>query len=325
VRRGGKSTSAAKATSGGSGEEREPNGGPGPSKPEPALPPIPTALPASPAPGLHLVATPIGNLGDVSLRALAVLRGADRIYCEDTRVTARLLGRYGVKTPLEPYHDHNAKTMRPAILAALGRGERVALVSDAGTPLVCDPGYKLVRAAIAEGLPVTAAPGASAALTALILSGLPPDRFLFGGFLPRQRAARRTALAGWAALDATLVFYEAPPRLAAALADMAEILGARPAAVARELTKFHEEVRRGSLEELASHYRAAGPPRGETVVVVGPPVPAPPPDEDEIERRLRAAVAELGVRDAAAKLAAETGLPRNALYRQALTIREEGR
>jgi 16S rRNA (cytidine1402-2'-O)-methyltransferase len=271
------------------------------------------------------VATPIGNLGDVSLRALAVLRGADRIWCEDTRVTARLLARYGIRTPLEPYHDHNAETVRPAILAALRRGERVALTSDAGTPLVCDPGYKLVRAAIAEDLPVTAAPGPSAALTALTLSGLPPDRFLFAGFLPRQRAARREALAGWAALDATLIFYEAPPRLAAALADMADTLGPRAAAVARELTKLHEEVRRGALGELAEHYRASGPPRGETVIVVGPPTPAPPPADSEIEQRLRAALAELGVRDAAAKLAAETGLPRNALYRRALAIREDGR
>jgi 16S rRNA (cytidine1402-2'-O)-methyltransferase len=270
------------------------------------------------------VATPIGNLGDVSLRALAVLRGADRICCEDTRITARLLARYGIKTPLEPYHDHNAEAARPAVLAALRRGERVALVSDAGTPLVSDPGYKLVRAALAEDLPVTAVPGPSAALNALILSGLPPDQFLFAGFLPRQRAARRAALAGWATLAASLVFYEAPPRLAAALADMAEILGPRPAAVARELTKLHEEVRRGPLAELAGHYRDAGPPRGETVVVVGPPEPMPPPDPDELDRRLHAMVAEIGVRDAAAKLAAETGLPRTALYRRALMIREEG-
>jgi 16S rRNA (cytidine1402-2'-O)-methyltransferase len=278
-----------------------------------------------PAPGLHLVATPIGNLGDVSLRALAVLRGADRIYCEDTRVTARLLGRYAIKAPLEPYHDHNAEAARPAILAALRRGERVALVSDAGTPLVSDPGYKLVRAAIAEDLPVTAAPGASASLTALILSGLPPDRFLFAGFLPRQRAARHQALHGWVSLDATLIFYEAPPRLAGALADMAEILGPRPAAVARELTKLHEEVRRGTLAALAEHYRESGPPRGETVVVVGPPPPPAAPDADEVDRRLRAAVAELGVRDGAAKLAAETDLPRRALYRRALAIRGERR
>jgi 16S rRNA (cytidine1402-2'-O)-methyltransferase len=240
-------------------------------------------------------------------------------------VTRRLLARYGVKTPLEPYHDHNAEIARPTILAALRRGARVALVSDAGTPLVSDPGYKLVQAAIAEDLPVTAAPGASAMLTALILSGLPPDRFLFAGFLPRQRAARRRALAGWAPLDATLIFYEAAPRLAAALADMAETLGPRPAAVARELTKLHEEIRRGALAELADHYRDAGPPRGETVVVVGPPAPSPLAAADEIEERLRAAVAELGVRDAAAKLAAEVGVPRSVLYRRALAIRKDSR
>ncbi len=274
-----------------------------------------------PAPGLHLVATPIGNLGDVSLRALAVLRGADRIWCEDTRVTARLLARHGVRAPLETYHDHNADAVRPAVLAALRRGERVALVSDAGTPLVSDPGYKLVRAAIAENLPVTATPGASAALTALILSGLPPEPFLFAGFLPRQHAARRRALARWTGLGATLIFYEAPPRLAASLADMVETLGPRQAAVARELTKLHEEVRRGLLADLAGHYRDHGPPRGETVVVVGPPEPAVP-DPEEVDRRLRAALAEVGVRDAAAQLADETGLPRSELYRRALAMRD---
>ncbi len=319
MRQSGGDTRATKATSGGGGKRREPNGGPGASKPEPAWAPAATA---PPEPGLHLVATPIGNLGDVSLRALAVLGGADRIYCEDTRVTARLLGRYAIKAPLEPYHDHNAERVRPAVLAALRRGERVALVSDAGTPLVCDPGYKLVRAALAEGLPVTAAPGASAALTALTLSGLPPDRFLFAGFLPRQRAARHQALHGWVSLDATLIFYEAPPRLAGALADMAEILGPRPAAVARELTKLHEEVRRGPLAGLAEHYRASGPPRGETVVVVGPPEPAPAPADADVEVRLRAAVAKLGVKEAAARLAAETGLPRRVLYRRAVALRD---
>jgi 16S rRNA (cytidine1402-2'-O)-methyltransferase len=320
VRRTGGNTSAAKATSGNDGERREPSGGATPSKPNLAEP-VAVAVTAEPAPGLHLVATPIGNLGDVSLRALAVLRGADRIYCEDTRVTARLLARYGIKTPLETYHDHNAEQIRPAILDALRRAERIALVSDAGTPLVSDPGFKLVRAAIAEDLPVTAAPGASAALTALILSGLPPDSFLFAGFLPKQRGARRRALGRWAALEATLVFYEAPPRLADALADMVDMLGPRQAAVARELTKLHEEVRRGPLADLAGHYRDHGPPRGETVIVVGPPEPALP-DRQEVDRRLGAALAELGVRDAAAKLAAETGLPRAELYRRALAIRD---
>jgi 16S rRNA (cytidine1402-2'-O)-methyltransferase len=315
VEQNGGSTSAARATSGGSGEGCEPSGGPTPSKPDPVEGP-------AVAPGLHLVATPIGNLGDISLRALAVLRGADRIYCEDTRITARLLGRYGIGTPLHTYHDHNAEAVRPAILAALRRGERVALVSDAGTPLVSDPGYKLVRAAIAENLPVTAAPGPSAALTALILSGLPPHTFLFAGFLPKPQAARRRALMRWAGVEATLIFYEAPPRLAASLADMSEILGAREAAVARELTKLHEEIRRGRLDDLAARYRQVGPPRGEIVIVVGACEPLLP-DADEVDRRLREALAELGVRDAVLKLAAETGLPRGELYRRALAMRDE--
>jgi 16S rRNA (cytidine1402-2'-O)-methyltransferase len=324
VRRTGADTSAAKATSDDGGVGCEPSGGPTPSKPDPAEPAFAAAAGPPPTPGLYLVATPIGNLGDVSLRALAILRGADRIYCEDTRITARLLARYGVRAPLEIYHDHNADEVRPAVLAALRRGERVALVSDAGTPLVSDPGYKLVRTAVAEDLPVTAAPGASAALTALILSGLPPAPFLFVGFLPKQRAARRRALACWVGLEATLIFYEAPPRLAACLADLAEILGLRRAAVARELTKLHEEVRRGPLADLAGRYRDHGPPRGEVVIVVGPPEPAVP-DSEDVDRRLRAMLAEHGVREAAAKLAGETGLPRSALYRRALAIRGERR
>lgn len=314
----GAGNGAATATSDASGELREPNCPPEPSKPGWALPSI-KMLP--PEPGLYLVATPIGNMSDISLRALAVLSQVDRVCCEDTRVTGNLLARYGIKARLEPYHDHNAETARPGLLAALRQGERLALVSDAGTPLVSDPGYKLVREAIAEGLSVTAIPGPSAVLTALILSGMPPDRFFFAGFLPRQQTARRQILASWSRLDATIIFYESPPRLAAALADMAEIFGARPVAVARELTKLHEEVRRGSLPDLAEHYRCEGPPRGEVVIVVGPPEPAPQPGEDEIDDRLRQALAEGGVREAAAKVAAETGLPRRMLYRRALAVR----
>jgi 16S rRNA (cytidine1402-2'-O)-methyltransferase len=273
-------------------------------------------------PGLYLVATPIGNLGDISLRALAVLNGADRIFCEDTRVTGKLLARYGISTSLGAYHDHNAEQVRPAVLTALRRGERVALVSDAGTPLVSDPGYKLVRAALAKDLPVTAIPGPNAAVTALILSGLSPDAFLFAGFLPPRQAARRRALARWVAVEATLVFYESTPRLAESLADMAEVLGDREAAVARELTKLHEEVRRGRLADLAAHYRLAGPPRGEAVVVVGGPEHSEP-DEAEVDQRLRSALAELGLREATAKLAAETGMPRGKLYRRALALRDK--
>ncbi|HEV2303628.1 MAG TPA: 16S rRNA (cytidine(1402)-2'-O)-methyltransferase [Stellaceae bacterium] len=310
MRRASSDSNAARATSGQGGiggtGEAHPNGGLGASKPDLA-------------PGLYLVATPIGNLADITLRALEVLRAADRICAEDTRVTHRLLARYGIKKPLEPYHDHNATAARPKILAALRRGERVALVSDAGTPLVSDPGYKLVRAAIADGICVSAAPGPSAALAALVLSGLPPDAFFFGGFLPPRSAARRRALEGCKGLAATLVFFEGPSRLAASLADMAETLGDRPAAIARELTKLHEEVRRGRLGELAAHYRQRGPPRGETVIVVGPPEPEAALLGD-IDARLEAALQGHGVREAAARVAAELGLPRRLVYRRALEL-----
>ena len=333
MRRTAKATGAARAGSGKKqGGSRHPSRRPEASKPDLRAPPAPdTAARAQAAgalpqtelmPGLYLVATPIGNLGDISLRALAVLSGADRIFCEDTRVTGKLLARYGISTSLGAYHDHNAERVRPAVLTALRRGERVALVSDAGTPLVSDPGYKLVRAALAKDLPVTAIPGPNAAVTALILSGLSPDAFLFAGFLPPRQAARRRALARWVEVEATLVFYESTPRLAESLADMAEVLGDREAAVARELTKLHEEVRRGRLADLAAHYRFAGPPRGEAVVVVGGPEHTEP-DEAEVDQRLRSALAELGLREATAKLAAETGMPRGKLYRRALAMRDK--
>jgi 16S rRNA (cytidine1402-2'-O)-methyltransferase len=324
VRRTAKSTGAARA---GSDKRESRSGNPSrravASKPErnaAGLQPLGALPQAELAPGLYLVATPIGNLADITLRALAVLQGADRIFCEDTRVTGRLLARYGISTPLDTYHDHNSEQVRPTVLAALRRCERVALVSDAGTPLVSDPGYKLVRAALAEDLPVTAVPGPSAAVAGLILSGLSPDAFLFAGFLPPRKAARRRALARWVEVQATLVFYETAPRLAESLGDMADVLGNRPAAVARELTKLYEEVRRGPLADLAARYRLLGPPRGEAVVVVGRPARTEP-DEAEIDERLRTALIEVGVREAAARLAAETGLPRGKLYRRALAMR----
>lgn len=278
------------------------------------------ALPA----GLYIVATPIGNAADISLRALDVLRRADLIACEDTRVTGNLLMRYGIGTRRLAYNDHNAEHMRPLLLERMHRNERVALVSDAGMPLVSDPGYKLVRDVIAEGLPVTTVPGASAPLAALALSGLPSDRFLFAGFLPSRAVARRHELAELAAVPATLIFFESARRLGAALGDMAAALGDRPAAVAREMTKRFEEVRRGTLSTLAAHYAAAGPPKGEIVVVVGPPATAPPKNDMEaaatLDDMLREALAGASLRDAAAAVAVASGLPRRAVYARALTL-----
>ncbi len=277
------------------------------------------------APGLYLVATPIGHAEDVTLRALNTLRAADVIACEDTRVTAKLLARHGIERPLLAYHDHNAERQRPLLLDRLRRGEAVALVTDAGTPLVSDPGFKLVRAALGAGVRVTVVPGPSAVLAALLLSGLPSDRFLFAGFLPPKPAARRRALAELAPVRATLVFFESAKRLADALADMAAALGPRPAAVARELTKLHEEVRRGSLADLAAQYRVAGPPRGELTVVVAPPeAQAPALSEAALDRQIAAALAEMSIRDASAAVSAATGKPRREVYARALLLAGRG-
>jgi 16S rRNA (cytidine1402-2'-O)-methyltransferase len=270
------------------------------------------------------VATPIGNLADISLRALDVLASADLVACEDTRTTRKLLSAHGIRAALSAYHEHNAARVRPRLMERLKCGAAVALVSDAGSPLISDPGYKLVEAAIAEGIAVTAIPGASAGLTALSVSGLPTDRFLFAGFLPAKAVARRRALAELAPLQASLVFYESARRLPAALAQMADVLGPRPAAVARELTKLHEEVRRGTLPELAAHYRAAGPPRGEVVVVVGPPEPGRHPlAAEDLDARLRAALAGASLRDAVVAVAAASGLPRRRVYARALELAGE--
>ncbi len=277
-------------------------------------------------PGLWLVATPIGNLEDISRRALDVLAFVDRVACEDTRRTGRLLARHGIEARLVSYHEHNAARVRPTLIRALQGGESVALVSDAGTPLISDPGYKLVRAAVCAGVRVTGCPGPSAPLLALILSGLPTDRFYFGGFLPQREGPRRQALAALRSLDATLVFLESPRRLAAALADMATAFGPRPAAVARELTKLHEELRRGTLDELAGHYAAAGAPKGEVVVVVGGQGDTVQPalSDTDIDARLDGLLAGGTVRDAAATLSAETGLPRRELYARALARARKG-
>jgi len=283
-----------------------------------------TIAPRLLAPGLYVVATPIGNLGDVSLRALATLAAADLVACEDTRVTRVLTDRYGIATRLVAYHDHNAARQRPKLLAALAEGEVVALVSDAGTPLVSDPGFRLVKEALAAGHAVVPVPGASAVLAALVACGLPSDAFLFGGFLPPKAAARRKRLGQFAATPATLVFFESPRRLAASLADMAEMLGAaRPCAVARELTKTYESVRRGTLDELAAVFAGEPPPKGEIVVVVGPPEPGEP-DAADVDALLSELLAAHPVREAAAEAAARTGLSRRALYQRALSLKKEG-
>ncbi len=274
-------------------------------------------------PALYLVATPIGNAGDITLRALEVLRAVELIACEDSRLTGRLIQRYGIDTALLPYHDHNAARQRPRLIQRLTAGAAIALVSDAGTPLISDPGYKLVRDAVAAGIEVLAIPGASAVTAALSVAGLPTDRFHFVGFLPSRSTPRRRALAGLATIEATLVVLESARRLPAALADMAAELGPRQAALARELTKLHEEVRRGPLDELAAHYAQAGPPKGEIVVVV-----APPPDQEELvdEAELDARLEALldgGVKQAASQLAAETGLSRRRLYTRALELKRQ--
>ncbi|WP_018388529.1 16S rRNA (cytidine(1402)-2'-O)-methyltransferase [Ancylobacter sp. FA202] len=278
------------------------------------------SLPAArPQPGLYIVATPIGNLGDVTLRALETLAGADIIACEDTRITRRLLERYGIETKLVAYHDHNAEQARPRLLARLAEGGVVAQVSDAGTPLISDPGYKLVAAAIEAGHRVIPLPGASASLAALVAAGLPTDRFFFEGFLPPKSGARRTRISELKTLPATLILYESGPRLPESLADLHEGLGPRPAAVCRELTKTFEEARRGTLDVLAAFYAEAGPPRGEIVLVIGPPG-AEESSAADLDVALKQALASLSVKDAAAAVATATGLPRRAVYARALAL-----
>ena len=274
-------------------------------------------------PGLHIVATPIGNMRDITLRALDVLREADLIACEDTRVFAKLASSYGIAAPTVAYSDATQDVAEPRIVRALAAGKRVALVSDAGMPLISDPGYRLVRAALAGDHVVTAAPGASAVPMALALSGLPTDRFFFGGFLPAKESERRRAIASAAAVPATLVFFEAPHRLAASLVDLAELLGPRPAAIARELTKLFEEVHRGPLTELAQHYALHPDVKGEIVLVIGPPGETEAPAAERLDEALRAAMAGASVKDAAAEVAARYGLRRRDVYARALELKRE--
>ena len=274
--------------------------------------------------GLHIVATPIGNLRDITLRALAALAAADLIACEDTRVTRKLLDRYGIATPLTPYHDHNAAQARPALLRRLADGAAIALVSDAGTPLISDPGFKLVRAAHEAGHAVTALPGASSVLAALTVAGLPTDQFLFAGFLPTKAEARRGRITELARIPGTLVLFETGPRLPATLADLAAGLGARDAAVCRELTKLHEEIRRGDLSALA---RSCGESerRGEFVLVVAPAPAAAQTSADDADALLRQALNRVSLKEAVSEVADVTGLPRRALYQRALALAKESR
>ncbi|MFZ5744180.1 MAG: 16S rRNA (cytidine(1402)-2'-O)-methyltransferase [Pseudomonadota bacterium] len=270
------------------------------------------------SPGLYIVATPIGNLGDITLRAIATLRGVAAVACEDTRVTGRLLHHLEIKQKLIRYDDHASEATRDHILAMASQ-QPVALVSDAGTPLISDPGFKLVRAARERGIPVTSLPGPSAAIMALTLAGLPSDRFLFAGFLPNKDKARRDALRGLATVEATLVFYETAPRLTDALAAIGEELPGREVAVARELTKRFEECRTGSAEELIAHY-SANPPKGEIALVIAPPGEAAAVEHD-VDALLRAALATDKASQAAAAVAKATGLDRKALYARAMELK----
>jgi len=273
------------------------------------------------APGLYLVATPIGNLGDITLRALEVLRRATLIACEDTRHSRKLLTAHGLDAGerLTAYHEHSGAVATDRLVARMQGGASVALVSDAGTPLLSDPGFALVRACRAAGVAVTALPGASAALTALQLSGLPAERFLFAGFLPPKAGPRRRLLESLKAVPATLIFYEAPHRLVEALADLAEVLGPRPAAVARELTKRFEQLVGGPLDRLAADYAASGPPRGEIVLLVGPPG-AESAERHDLDALLARALGELSLRDAVAAVCGATGLPKRRVYARALEL-----
>ena len=273
-------------------------------------------------PGLYLIATPIGNLRDVTLRALETLASADLIFCEDTRITSRLLNHYGIAKPLKPYHDHNAAKVRPALLERLSGGASIALVSDAGTPLISDPGYKLVVDALAQGHRIEVVPGASAPVMAVALSGLPADRFLFAGFLPARSSERRRALEELRSVPAALVFFEAPGRVPETLEAIRTVLGHRRIAIARELTKIHEEVMRGSADELLEEIASRNALKGEITLVVAPPA-SEPADPGEVEKALRLALADAPPAKAAAQVAKRFGVPKKDLY--ALALRTKNR
>lgn len=282
------------------------------------LTPHPELLP----PGLYIVATPIGNLRDISARALATLASVDLIACEDTRVTGKLLHHYGITAKTLPYHDHNAAQMRPELITRIQSGARVALVSDAGTPLISDPGYKLVREAQELGLHLSAIPGASSVMAALCMSGLPTDRFLFLGFLPAGTGQARSFLEAYAQVPATLVIFESAKRVAATLALLHEMLGEREACLTRELTKLYEEAKRAPLAELAMHYATAPEPKGEVVLVIAPPLEREI-SEEALDSALRDALSRLKLKDAVTEVATLMNVPRNRAYARALELRKD--
>ncbi len=292
------------------------------SRPAPVIPYFMAIKDVTPEPGLYVTATPIGNLADITYRAVEILKKADLILCEDTRQTAKLCAAYGVDTHRAPYHDHNAARVRPEIIKKLQDGAVICLVSDAGTPLISDPGYKLVRDAREAGVAVFPLPGPSAAIAALSAAGAPSDQFLFAGFLPAKQGARGKALEKLANVDATLIFYETAPRLGDALTAMMAALGDRKAVVARELTKLHEEFRTGSLSELANVYDDA-PPKGEIVIVVFPPEEKAA-DASDIDAFLKAALGEGSVKEAAAAAAETFSIPRKEAYARALQLKDSG-
>ncbi|MBP0615826.1 16S rRNA (cytidine(1402)-2'-O)-methyltransferase [Jiella mangrovi] len=274
-----------------------------------------------PEPALYLVATPIGNLGDITLRALEIIAGADRLACEDTRVTGKLLQRFAIERRMTPYHEHNAETAGPQLIEAVQTGLSVALVSDAGTPLVSDPGYRLVREALEAGLRVVPIPGASAVITALAASGLPSDAFFFAGFLSQKAKARAERLETLGRVPGTLIFFEAPHRIAASLAAMAEAYPAREGAVCRELTKLHETIYRGPLPQLAGEFAAMEEIRGEIVVCISPPPEEATASAEDADAILAGLLGEMKPTKAAQEAARLTGLPRRDLYQRALELK----
>jgi 16S rRNA (cytidine1402-2'-O)-methyltransferase len=269
-----------------------------------------------------VVATPIGNLGDITIRALATLASADTVLCEDTRTSGKLMERFAIRTRLSPYHEHNAQKVRPEILERLSQGAAIALISDAGMPLVSDPGYRLVKEAVALGIPVTACPGPSAVLTGLALSGLPTDRFLFAGFVPQKQGERKRVFAEFAALKATLIFFESPHRIIETLHDLGAALPGRSVAVTRELTKLHEEVLRGTAEEIAAQLESRASVKGEITLLVGPPGEEEAVSEEDLDHAIAAALATMPASKAASELAKRFNLNRADIYQRILAVKD---